>query len=79
MWISTSATGQQGSTRASVTLTVCDQSTQAQHESSNYECDVAASSTLLSLKLISLEKLRSRPGYLAGETMVIRAEVRVLL
>jgi len=30
-------------------------------------------------ELITLDQLRSRPGYLADDSLVIRAEVRVML
>ena len=64
---------------ASVTLTVCDQDTEdPQHEADSFE-QLVPITGLGFHTFMAVEKLRSRPSYLTGDTLVIRAEVRPLL
>ena len=69
----------EGSAPATGMLTICDQGApQPQHETRSFEHEVPTSGWGFP-KFISLEELRSRPGYLADDTLVIRAEVHALL
>ena len=68
-----------GKGEAAVTLTLVDQvQEQPQHVSKSFAAAVGAKG-LGWARFISLQALRARPGYLAGDTLVIRAEVSVLL
>lgn len=61
-----------------VTFTLCDQAAQPQHYIRTFE-HLLAGGGMGYNKLISLQDLRARPGCLAGDTLVIRAESQVLL
>ena len=62
-----------------VTFTLCDQAAaQPQHYIRTFEHLLAGGGAGYN-KLMSLQDLRARPGYLAGDTLVIRAELQVLL
>lgn len=66
-------------TRASVTLAVRDQDTEGPLHVTRTAELLVTTSGMGYPKFISHQQLHSRPGYLAGDTLVIRAEVRVLL
>ncbi|PRW58089.1 MATH domain and coiled-coil domain-containing protein [Chlorella sorokiniana] len=69
----------QDTARASVQLTLSDQDKEKpQDETKSYTEELTPLGRGYS-KFVTLEKLRSRPGYLAGDALVIRAKVHVLL
>lgn len=66
-------------TMVAVTLTICDQDTEdPQHVAYSFENSVATNGMGFPT-FLSVEELRSRPSYLTGDTLVIRADVHILL